>query len=107
MTLTSAARALLDSAAHAHLVTIGPDGAPRIAVVWVGLEGEEIVAAHLSADQQKLHNIRRDPRVALSIESERLSHRLARVPRRPRPRPRHRRGSASAAAAAGSHLSRA
>jgi hypothetical protein len=38
-----------------------------VSIVWVGLDGDEIVAAHL-LPQQKLRNIRRDPRVVLSLE---------------------------------------
>jgi len=66
--LPPSARALLASDALAHFVTIGPDGAPQVTCVWVGLDGAEIVAAHLNRDQQKLRNLRRDPRVALSLE---------------------------------------
>lgn len=39
-----------------------------MSIVWVGLDGDEIVAAHL-AEYRKLRNVRRDPRVALSIEA--------------------------------------
>lgn len=67
--LSASARALLASDALAHLVTIGADGAPQVSVIWVGLDGDEVVAAHLSPTQQKLRNMARDPRVALSIES--------------------------------------
>jgi len=35
----------------------------------VGLDGDEIVSGHLSAAQQKLKNVARDPRVSLSIEA--------------------------------------
>ena len=73
MRLSDAARNLLESAALAHVVTLNPDGSPQIAVVWVGLDGDEIVAAHLNPQQQKLRNIRRDPRVALSIETDRIN----------------------------------
>ncbi len=61
-------RDVLESSALAHLVTMEPDGRPQVSIVWVGLDGEEIVAGHLS-DHRKLRNMRRDPRVALSIES--------------------------------------
>ena len=37
--------------------------------IWVGLDGDEIVAGHLFP-QQKLKNIERDPRVSLSLESK-------------------------------------
>jgi PPOX class probable F420-dependent enzyme len=68
--LSAAARRLLESDALAHVVTINPDGTPQVAIVWVGLEGDEIVAGHLDVRQQKVRNIRRDPRVALSIETD-------------------------------------
>lgn len=66
--LPPAARELLESDALAHLVTLSADGAPQVSCVWVGLEGDEIVSGHLSDKQQKLRNVRRDPRVSLSIE---------------------------------------
>ena len=66
--LPESARAVLESNALAHLVTLNPDGSPQVSVVWVGLEGDDIVSAHLR-EQQKLRNIRRDPRVTLSVET--------------------------------------
>ena len=67
--LNGAARRLIESGALAHLVTINDDGSPQVSVVWVGLDGDELVAAHLAGGQRKLANIRRDPRVALSFEA--------------------------------------
>jgi PPOX class probable F420-dependent enzyme len=61
------ARELLESDALAHLVTINPDGSPQVSIVWVGLDGDEIVSGHLPL-HKKLRNIQRDPRVSLSIE---------------------------------------
>lgn len=69
-TLSDAARELLRSDALAHLVTIGADGAPQVSIVWVGLDDDEVVSAHLSPTQQKLRNIERDDRVAISIETD-------------------------------------
>ena len=66
--LPAAARAVLESAALAHLVTLEADGRPQISIVWVGLDGDEIVAAHLP-EHRKIRNMRRDPRVALSVEA--------------------------------------
>jgi PPOX class probable F420-dependent enzyme len=66
--LPDSARAVLESDGLAHLVTVNPDGSPQVTIVWVGLEGDEIVSAHL-LDRQKLRNVRRDPRVALSVET--------------------------------------
>jgi PPOX class probable F420-dependent enzyme len=69
--LPESARAILESGRLAHLVTLNPDGSPQISCVWVGLDGDEIVSGHLR-DQQKLRNVRRDPRVSLSIEGTQL-----------------------------------
>ena len=69
MEIHPAARAVLDSDALAHLVTLGQDGSPQVTCVWVGLEGDEIVSGHLNPEQQKLRNIRRDSRVTLSLET--------------------------------------
>jgi len=63
------ARAVLESAALAHLVTLEPDGRPQVTIVWVGLDGDEIVAADLP-EHRKVRNIRNDSRVALSLETE-------------------------------------
>jgi PPOX class probable F420-dependent enzyme len=63
------AREVLESDRLAHLVTLNPDGSPQVTCVWVGLEGDEIVSGHLGA-RQKVRNIERDPRVALSIEAK-------------------------------------
>jgi PPOX class probable F420-dependent enzyme len=69
--LPESARELVESPALAHLVTIGGDGAPQVSCVWVGLDGDQIVSGHLR-EQQKLRNVRRDPRVALSIEGTQI-----------------------------------
>jgi PPOX class probable F420-dependent enzyme len=61
------ARALVESNALAHLVTLEPDGRPQMSCVWVGMEGDDIAFASLGP-RRKLDNIARDPRVALSIE---------------------------------------
>jgi PPOX class probable F420-dependent enzyme len=66
--IPESARAVLEGPALAHLVTIEPDGRPQVSIVWVGLDGDEIVAGHLP-EHRKIHNIRRDARVALSVEA--------------------------------------
>jgi PPOX class probable F420-dependent enzyme len=72
--IPDSARALLEGPALAHLVTLNPDGSPQVSIIWVGVDGDEIVAAHM-AERQKVHNIRRDPRVAISVEANTLNDR--------------------------------
>lgn len=68
MILNDTVRQALTSGHLAHLVTLNPDGSPQISIVWVGLDGDEIVCAHLGS-RQKTRNIQKDARVALSIET--------------------------------------
>ena len=70
MALNTAARQLIESGALAHMVTLNEDGSPQVAVVWVGLDGDELVSAHLDGRQRKPRNLRRDPRVTVSFEAE-------------------------------------
>lgn len=67
--LPASARAVIESGRLAHLVTINADGSPQVTIVWVGLDGDDIVVGKLTVDQ-KVRNIRRDPRVSLSIEAD-------------------------------------
>jgi PPOX class probable F420-dependent enzyme len=68
------ARALLESSALVHMVTLNPDGSPQVTIVWAGLDGEVIVSAHMFQGR-KVHNVERDPRVSLSIEGTSLNAR--------------------------------
>jgi PPOX class probable F420-dependent enzyme len=67
MVLPESARALLESNALAHMVTLNRDGSAQVTIVWVGLDGDEIVSAHLGR-HQKVKNVERDPRVSISLE---------------------------------------
>ena len=65
--LPESARELLESNALAHMVTLNRDGSLQVTIVWVGLDGDEIVSAHLNR-HQKVKNVERDPRVSISLE---------------------------------------
>jgi PPOX class probable F420-dependent enzyme len=67
--LDETTRAAVASGRLVHLATINPDGTPQVTCVYVGWDGDDIVAGHM-ADHVKLHNVRRDPRVTLSVESD-------------------------------------
>jgi PPOX class probable F420-dependent enzyme len=68
MILNDAIRQALTSGRLAHLATINADGSPQMTLVWIGLDGDEIVCGHLGL-HQKLKNIQRNERVALSMET--------------------------------------
>jgi PPOX class probable F420-dependent enzyme len=63
-------RDLIESGPLAHLTTINADGSPQVSVIWVGLDGDDLVSGHM-AWRTKLRNIERDPRVVLSFEAPR------------------------------------
>ena len=65
-------RDLIESGPMAHLSTINADGSPQVTVIWVGLDGDDLVSGHMSW-YAKLGNIERDPRVVLSFDAPRVA----------------------------------
>jgi PPOX class probable F420-dependent enzyme len=59
-------RELVESGPLTYLSTTNSDGSPQVTMMWIGLEGDDLVSAHMR-ENVKLRNIRRDPRVALSF----------------------------------------
>jgi PPOX class probable F420-dependent enzyme len=66
VSLNDAVRKLLDAPNPAVLATINADGSPQTSVIWVGRDGDELVISS-AAGRRKDRNIRRDPRVSLSV----------------------------------------
>ena len=63
-------RELIEAGPLAHLATINADGTPQVSVIWIGLDGDDVVSGHLNW-YAKLRNIDRDPRVVLSFDAPR------------------------------------
>jgi PPOX class probable F420-dependent enzyme len=59
-------RRVLDGTSLAHLASVLPDGAPHTVPVWIGTHGDH-VAILTGPGTRKARNLRRDPRVALSL----------------------------------------
>ena len=68
MALHEGVKELIRSGALGHLVTTNPDGTPQVTCVWVGIDGDDLLTAHLNPGQKKVENVSREPRVALSFE---------------------------------------
>ena len=60
--LGAAVRALADGPNFAALATINSDGSPQTSVMWVGLDGDDLVFSTV-AGRRKVRNMERDPRV--------------------------------------------
>lgn len=61
-------RRALDGTSLAHLATVLPDGSPHCVPLWIGTHDDRIVFL-TGPDSRKARNLRRDPRVALSLTS--------------------------------------
>jgi PPOX class probable F420-dependent enzyme len=72
MVLHERAKGLIRSGALGHLVTIGANGSPQVTCVWVAVDGDDLVTAHLNPGLRKLENVRRDPRVTISFEGHEI-----------------------------------
>jgi PPOX class probable F420-dependent enzyme len=64
--LSDGVRVLIDGPNFATVATLNPDGGPQTSVVWVGLEDDDLVFS-ATEDRRKVRNLRRDPRVSVSI----------------------------------------
>ncbi len=64
--LSAGAKRILDKHNFAHIATIMPDGSPQVSPMWVYRHGDNVMIS-TGVDRQKTRNIKRDPRVAISI----------------------------------------
>ena len=77
-TLTPGVRALFEGKNFGHLATIMPDGSPQVSVVWVDVEGGNILV-NTADGRIKPRNVRRDPRVAISIYDQDAPYKSAAI----------------------------
>jgi PPOX class probable F420-dependent enzyme len=68
-TLEGKARELVEGANFAHIATLGKSGRPQINPIWVDAEGDRIVV-NSSEGRAWPANLRRDPRVTLSVANQ-------------------------------------
>jgi PPOX class probable F420-dependent enzyme len=70
----SSLRELLATGPLAAVATIDPDGTPHMTLSWAGFDGDEIVlATFFNLGQRKLRNLRRDPRVVLTVQAKQFA----------------------------------
>jgi PPOX class probable F420-dependent enzyme len=66
VTFNEATRALLDGRNYPVVATTNADGSPQSSVVWARRDGDTVVFVTVQG-RRKERNIRRDPRVSLSV----------------------------------------
>ncbi len=78
MTIGDEVRKALEAGPLIHFTTLNADGSPHTVVVWAGVDsdGEHVVIGKMNEDK-KVRNLRRDPRVSLSLQAEGTTHGLA------------------------------
>ena len=75
-TLSEGVKKLFLEPNFGHLATIMPDGSPQVTPVWVEMEGDRIVV-NTAEGRVKPRNVRRDPRVAISITNKENNYQAA------------------------------
>jgi PPOX class probable F420-dependent enzyme len=71
-------RRLLDAPNYVHLSTLRADGSPRNWVVWIGVEGDQLLIC-TGESTWKARDMRRDPRVGISVVDLANPYRMAAV----------------------------
>lgn len=67
--LTAGMKRLLEGKNFASIGTVMPDGSPQVTAVWVDHDGDAILV-NTVAGRLKDRNLRRDPRVAISVYNQ-------------------------------------
>jgi PPOX class probable F420-dependent enzyme len=78
ISIPSEVRELLEAPNYVHLSTLRVDGSPRNWVVWMGLENESVLVC-TDDSTWKAKDMRRDPRVALSVVDLANPYRMAAI----------------------------
>jgi PPOX class probable F420-dependent enzyme len=60
-------RTMLEDKAYGHVVTFNAKGKPELTMVWMDVEGDELLF-NTAEGRRKPGNIRRDPRVIVSVQ---------------------------------------
>lgn len=71
-----AVRQLFEGKNFAHVATLMKDGSPQVSLVWIDIEGDRIIV-NTAEHRAKPRNVRRDPRVAISIADQQNPYRAA------------------------------
>lgn len=72
--LPVAAHRLFDERKDVTVITVDPDGSPQAALVWAERDGDQILLG-IQEPHRKTRNLRRDPRVTLVVQDDRVSPR--------------------------------
>ena len=67
VTLPQSVKTLLSDKAFGHVVTLNSDGKPQVTMVWMDVDGDEVLF-NTAEGRVKPKNLRRDPRIVVSVQ---------------------------------------
>ena len=67
ITLPEAVKNILNDKAHGHVTTYSPKGTPQVTMVWLDVEGDQVVF-NTSEGRLKPRNLRNDSRIIISAQ---------------------------------------
>lgn len=65
--LPQSLKRLLQDRAYGHVVTVNAQGSPQVTMVWMDADGDEVLF-NTAEGRKKPQNLRRDPRIAVSVQ---------------------------------------
>ena len=65
--LPQSVKKIMQDKAYGHVVTFNADGKPQVTMVWMDVEGDEVLF-NTADGRLKPRNLRRDPRVVVSVQ---------------------------------------
>ena len=66
--LPESVKKVLEDKAYGHVITFGANGRPQVTMVWLDVEGNEVLF-NTAEGRVKPKNLRRDPRVIISVQN--------------------------------------
>ena len=58
---------ILQDKAYGHVVTLNADGKPQVTMVWIDVDGDEVLF-NTAEGRLKPKNLRRNPRIVISVQ---------------------------------------
>ena len=65
--LPQTVKKILEDKAYGHVITLNASGTPQVTMVWVDVDGDEVVF-NTAEGRTKPKNLRRDPRIVISVQ---------------------------------------
>jgi PPOX class probable F420-dependent enzyme len=65
--LPQSVKKIMEDKAYGHVVTLGAGGKPQVTMVWMDVDGDDVLF-NTAEGRVKPKNLRRDPRIVISVQ---------------------------------------